>query len=378
VLGAGLSEEQTDTPVLANIDGTGGARSPAHDYDRLLEGTLVISHHSAAKSNAPRVGIAGVGAVGEQLLRSLRAANATVAGIADPNRERALQIAAREGCEAYSSHQELLENQELDALFVSGPPAVHYSQVLEAIGRGIAVLCEKPFALNSAQAKEMVAAANEANVVLMVDFPHRQYEPTVKLRSMLESGDLGELISFHVRFDVDYTREQRRWIFRRELAGGGCLTDSGSHGIDLFRDIAGEVVRVGVMTKTFTPALDVEDSGVLLMEGKSGTLGVIQASWRAPGTDFRWSLHGTRGVAYVTYEPPGYRLRLTGDVTWSDVILPESANLGRFDREVAHFIAVLDGRERARGTGYDGLRSIEILEAGYRSSLSGQFENCAP
>jgi predicted dehydrogenase len=310
------------------------------------------------------------------LVSGFQREGASVIGVADPNEARAREVGERAGCAAFRDYRALMDNQPLDALIVCGPPSSHHEQVLEAVTRGLAILCEKPLALDSSQAREMVEGARNAGVLLMVDFPHRQYEPTTHIRSMLSRGDLGELISFHVRFGVDYTHEAREWVFRPELAGGGVLMDSASHGIDLFRDLAGDVVRVSAKINNVRKALAVEDTGTVTLETARGTLGVVEVGWMTPGADFNWSVHGTRGAAYVTYDPPGFRVRLQGESAWRETIFPDQVNLARFDRQCNHFLAAMAGAEQPRGTGLDGLRSLEVIEAAYRSAKTGCSEPC--
>src|SRR5439155_11177889 len=142
-------------------------------------------------------------------------------------------------------------------------------------------------------------------------------------------------------------------------SGGGVLMDTSIHSIDLFRFLAGEIVRVRSLRKTFIPSVEgVEDTAALLLESESGAIGVIEASWDTPYSANIVEIYGERGAAVVDYDAAPIRYRLEGESDWQR---PELDRMDRFERELRHFVAAVRGLEALSVTGEDGLRAIEVV-----------------
>lgn len=323
-----------------------------------------------------KVAVVGVGNIGQRHVKAYQDAGVSELIVVDNDATHAEAVASAHGCRWTTNYAELLLHEEVQAVSICTPPAFHREQALRAIQHGLAVLCEKPFALTSSEARDIVESASSANTLLMTSFPHRHYRLTERVRTMIRSGHLGQLINFRVRFAVDFTQDTRPWVFRRELAGGGALMDAASHGIDLFRDVVGEIAQVYAVNRTVRPDINVEDVGVVILEAPDGTLGIVEADWTTPAMEYGWSINGTSGAVQVGYDPPQVRYRFAGDAQWTCEEYPDSYRLERIGRQVAHFLDCLAGRSEPRGTGVDGLRSMEIVEAAYKSTASRCVEQC--
>ncbi len=326
-----------------------------------------------------RVAVIGAGRIAAFHLHGYGCADAQVVAVADVDLERARERAAPFGARAYADYREMLEREQPNAVSVCTPPYLHLEQVVASLRAGAAVLSEKPFALDVDEGRRMVSAARETGRLLAVNFAHRYYEPTERVKALLADGQLGRPISFRVRFGVDYTAAQRPWLFRKDLSGGGAFMDTASHGIDLFRYLVGDVDRVFAVSRHGRPDIEVEDLGIFVLEHlASGAVGIVEADWSTPGMDYGWSLHGTRGAVYVGYQEPSLRYRLADATDWTFVAVAADARTARFDGVVADFLATLQGSSQPRASGDDGVRSLEILAAGYASAESGCSVSCAP
>lgn len=324
-----------------------------------------------------RVAVVGAGAISAVHFTGYERAGAEIVAVVDVDASRAQDRAETYGARVYTDMVEMLENEHLDAVSIVTPPFAHAEQVILAAKHGLHIFSEKPFALTSDQAREMIAAVNEAGVTLAVNFAHRHFEGTTVVRDMIADGTLGEIHSLRVRFGVDYTENTRSWIYRKELAGGGTFMDTASHGLDLYRFLIADIDRVYAVSRQTPASPEVEDLGAWIVESTaSPAFGLLESDWPTPGADYGWSVHGSNGAAYADYELPGIRYRLKGETDWSVIDVPGSAVADRFTHAIADFLDCIDSGATPVATGEDGLRSLEIIEAAYRSAEEGCAVEC--
>lgn len=326
---------------------------------------------------AKRIGIVGAGSISAVHVRGYEQAGADILAVVDVDEARARQVAEPFGASVYTDMAAMIAQEQLDAVSICTPPFAHAEQVTLAARHGLHIFSEKPFAMSSAQAREMLATVAEAGVTLGVNFAHRYFEGTTVVRDMIADGTLGDVHSMRVRFGVDYTENTRGWVYKKDLAGGGTFFDTASHGLDLYRFLIADIDRVYAVSRQTAASPEVEDLGAWIVEsGSHPAYGVLESDWPTPGADYGWSVHGSNGAAYADYELPGIRYRLKGEADWSVIELPESAVGDRFTRAVADFLACIDSGDTPIATGADGLRSLEIIEAAYRSVEEGCAVAC--
>jgi predicted dehydrogenase len=203
-----------------------------------------------------RVGVIGTGfGALTQIPGFQRSAGVEVVAVTSGREQRARQVAAKFGIGAgYSDYRQMLAEQQLDLVSIATPPALHHEMALAAVGHGCAVLCEKPFALDLAQAREMLAAAERAGVVHAVDHEFRYLPARARLKELVEQGYLGELrtVRINALSDILIDAASRRWIWWSDRAqGGGILGAFGSHLIDSLSWWFGPIVEVSAQLDTF-------------------------------------------------------------------------------------------------------------------------------
>jgi predicted dehydrogenase len=153
--------------------------------------------------------------------------------------------------------------------------------------------------------------------------------------------------------------------------------DTASHGLDLYRFLIADIDRVYAVSRQTPASPEVEDLGAWIVESRENpAFGLLESDWPTPGADYGWSVHGSNGAAYVDYELPGVRYRLKGETGWSMIELPSTAVADRFDSAVANFLECIDSGATPVATGADGLRSLQIIEAAYRSAEDGCAVEC--
>jgi predicted dehydrogenase len=215
-------------------------------------------------ASSRKVGIIGVGFGAQVHAPAFRSEGWEVAAICSRDRAKAQKAAADAGiADAYSDPLELIRRDDLAAVSIITPPVAHHALALAALAAGKHVLCEKPFAMNAAQAEEMRAAAEKARRTAMVAHEFRHTPQRAYIRDLVHEGYIGRfrLCTIELFLDRYATKEPRRlsWSARKS-DGGGLLGALGSHYIDALRHWFGEVASVSGRLETLRPDL-VDASG---------------------------------------------------------------------------------------------------------------------
>jgi len=270
----------------------------------------------------------------------------------------------------YTDYRDLLKRVDIQAVSICNPVWLHKETVLAAADAGKHILCEKPMAVTSSEAYEMVRIAARNKVILMVGFSHRFYELNRRLKQMILSGKLGRLIMFHNRFNLDVNYE-KTWFAEKKRSGGGVVMDCGVHSIDLFRWLAGEVREVSAFTGTFVQRMAVEDTAVLLLKAANGMPGVVELSWSTPASVNTVEIYGSKGTAVVDYGRNEIRVKC-GNKKWMARKNVAPYVKQTFKSEIDHFLACVLAGQTPSVTGHDGLASLRIVEAVYASAKQGK------
>jgi len=186
-----------------------------------------------------RIGIIGAGFARTTQIPGFRdCMGARIVAIASRNPEHAADVAKEFGIEHVANDwRELVARDDVDLVSVVTPPATHMEMTLASLDHGKAVLCEKPMAMNAAEAKRMTEAAAKAGVLALIDHELRFLKSRRMMRSMLTSGAIGAVRHCNYVFRSDYRGVlDRPWDWwSDETMGGGTLGAIGSHVIDSFR-----------------------------------------------------------------------------------------------------------------------------------------------
>ncbi len=171
---------------------------------------------------------------------------------------------------AYSSYSEVIDDKNVDAVYISLPNSMHYEWTLEAIAGGKHVLCEKPIAVNAVQAEEMFTAAERAGVKLMEAFMYRSHPLTLAVLERVRSGEIGQLKMIRSSFCYATKKIDGNIRFDRSLFGGA-LMDVGCYCINLSRLLANrEPTKMSAVAHLH--AMGVDDATAAVMEFSSGVL----------------------------------------------------------------------------------------------------------
>jgi predicted dehydrogenase len=316
----------------------------------------------------PRVGVIGLGGIGRIHIASWKVNGVTPVAFADAVPAALEAAVAEHGGEGFDDGDELIRSGTVDIVSICTPPRFHRDLAIAAAEAGVAVLCEKPLGRTLEDAEAIVEAVERRGTLFSVGFCHR-FEPAIEtLKTMIESGELGDVITLRNRFAGLMANAHETWFSDPEISGGGALADTSIHSIDLFRHLVGDASDVQAMTSTRAtehgPALGVEDSGVMILRTERGELGVIESSWRTPPGEWTVTVYGTKGAAVVDYGTGGFRFTDAAGTTRDVEVDPGS----QFDREFAHFLACWRGEAEPRVTVRDGLEANRVLHVAYGSA----------
>jgi predicted dehydrogenase len=312
-----------------------------------------------------RLALVGAGGIGRAHRNAWsKVPGAQIVAVVDVDADRAQAMAADLSAESFTDAAAMLAAVKPDAVDVCTPPAMHQAPVEAALAAGAHVICEKPLADTPTHAFAICEAAASSGKLLMTAFCHRFHPPVARLKELIDAGALGRIGMFRNRFAGPFKGIESVWFSNPDISGGGCLMDTSVHSVDLFRFLVGEVKRAQgagiLLNEDLRPG--VEDTAAMLLESKSGAIGVIEASWTLQGGVNVIEVYGTEGVAEVHYWdgfPSRYKTA-TMDA-WEP--LPEEGD--RFVGELTHFAQAIRGEAPLAVTGHDGLRAVEVIYEAY-------------
>jgi predicted dehydrogenase len=247
-----------------------------------------------------RWGVAGCGKFSEgSLIPALRLLRkSTLNSVFSNQGQRAKFIAEKFGiAESFSNIDDFLKS-DIDAVYIGSANADHYEQVLKAARAGKHILCDKPIALNSSQAEEMVSACRENNVQFAINYTYRFHPLVLKAKEFLDRQLLGKLVSVNLNFNIDLP-PGTNFRFYKKLSGGGALRDIGTHMIDLLRFFGGEIVSIDGVLDNIVYTSEVEDFAAAIVKFENSGYGYFNVSFNSKRAFNRMELIGHRGALSI-------------------------------------------------------------------------------
>jgi len=230
------------------------------------------------------VGIAGYGVVGKRRRACIdEHPNFKTVAICDLCFENSLEDFG--DISTYTDYTKMLEQEQLDVLFVCLPNNIAPIVTIAGLGSGLHVFCEKPPGRTVDDiSKVMEAELRAPNLKLMYGFNHRYHGSVKKALEVISSGELGEIINLRGVYGKSrIISKNSDWRSKRELSGGGILLDQGIHMVDLMRMFAGNFSEYKSFVDSNFWNYDVEDNAYALMKTKSGVVAFLNSSatqWR--------------------------------------------------------------------------------------------------
>ncbi|VWX61820.1 Predicted dehydrogenase [Burkholderiales bacterium 8X] len=286
---------------------------------------------------------------------------------------------APEACYGYADFEKLRDNPAVQAVYVVLPNAMHREYTERAAAIGKHVLCEKPMATSSADARAMIAACDRARVALMIAY-RIQYQPHhLRVRQFVRDKTFGRLVAFSAgNVQTVHPTGAEQWRHKRALSGGGALPDIGLYCLNTARFVSGEEPDE-VYARQFSPAGDprfaeVEETIDFMLHFPSGLVAHGMSSYGA--REDKWQrLQMERATLEMpnAYDYEGQRLLIgqrRGDDKAQEELVLQRKN--QFAAEMDHFAECIRGGKGPRTPGEEGLRDHVLMEAIYRSARTSQ------
>jgi predicted dehydrogenase len=322
--------------------------------------------------------------------------------------------------ETETDWKKVVERDDIDIIDISTPTFLHHDSAVEAAKRGKHIFCEKPIAMTYDQSKAMYEAAEKAGVTHFLNHNYRRCPAVLLAKKLLDEGKIGRVFHWRGAYLQSWIVDPNfplTWHLRKETAGSGPQHDLNSHSVDLARFLVGEIKSVTGVTASFIrerPLADevaagtfkagttsegkgevtVEDSAFMIVEFENGALGSFEATRFAPGRkNYNYfEIYGSKGslifdlermneLRYFSVEDPddsqGFRTIIATEPVhpYIENWWPPGHIIGyehEFVHSVVDFLQALDKGEKVKPNFYDGMKGMEVLEAGLESAQTGK------
>jgi predicted dehydrogenase len=297
----------------------------------------------------------------------------TVKAISSRSLQKAQSEAARLGIEkAYGNYGDVLTDKEIEAVYIPLPNNLHAQWIRAAADAGKHVLCEKPFAMNAAQAEDAVNYAEGKGVKVMEAFMYRFHPQWQKAREIIAIGEIGEVHSIHIQYA--YTNRDPKNIRNIPEAGGGAMMDIGCYAVSAIRFLMGaEPSRVmALVTRDPDFKTDVITSAILDYGRARALFTVSTTSWPGQKVEIR----GTEGEISIRL-PYNMFADVPAELTVTTRIAPRTLSLGpasQYSLMFEGFCDAVRGGKPVPTPPRDGINNMKVLDALARSEQSGGWE----
>src|SRR4030066_605163 len=334
--------------------------------------------------------IIGCGLIGRKRALALSKDDSLVA-CCDINEELAKMFAEEFNCVWFSDYKKALAELECDVIVVAVVNKFIKEIVTYALKLGKHVLAEKPLGRNAAESREMLSLStlqpfnNSTSQptnpsTLKNGFNHRSHPAVWKAKQFCDEGRIGNIFSIRAKYGHGgRPGMEKEWRASKDLCGGGELLDQGVHIIDLIRWFGGDIEEVFGKVETKFWQMDVEDNSTAILKTENNVTASFQVSWTNWKNVFSFEIFGTDGylkieglggsygtetLEYGKRKKEGGRpdiefFEFPGeDISWKE--------------EWKEFKSAITEKREGIGSGFDGLKANEVIEALYRSDKEGR------
>ncbi len=355
---------------------------------------------------ALQIGVVGVGFGATVHIPAFQSEGLEVVALCSRRRERVDAVAAKfEVPETYIDFDTMLDDADIDAVSIATPVGLHYEMVMAALSAGKHIICEKPFALNAAEAKKMYDKAEASGLTVMVAHEFRHSSGRMRTKELLDEGYIGTPRMVLMKMVLGgmgrpaatpapagpqpYSKERDS-----AASGAGFLFGLGSHYIDCLRHWFGEVESVSGELNNFAPErqdgklADADDTFLFNLRFRSGVLAQMIGTRMAPfGSGATVEIYGSEG-ALVTPQrgvnPPAFGTILgarTGEEKLTELPIPERLQPFADERDdrlmpfrllTREFVKGIETKTSPAPNFYDGWRCQQVLDAVRESSATGR------
>lgn len=339
-------------------------------------------------------GVIGCGGIADRrtLPGMMLAENAELIAVMDANKEAAERCKEKYNAKyAFDTVEELLALDEIQAVYIASPVFCHKEQAFAAAKAKKDILIEKPVGLTAAEAEEIADFCNAQGVKLGVGFMMRFHAYHEKMKEIVSSGKIGEIVSARAQFTCWYPEMENCWRQDIKLSGGGALMDMGVHCIDLIRYITGlEVKEAAGICGNQIFKYSVEDAGAVIMRLENGAIAYVDAAFNIPdeAAKCKLELYGTKGSIFAqgtlsqveggtievlcADDSAGYDAAQNRSIAQPMDVQVEFGNM--YTKEITYFGEAVVGKREVPITAADAIASQKVVEAAYQSNQQKTYQ----
>lgn len=312
----------------------------------------------------------GAGAIANDHFDAIQSTQGfTACAVVDIQLDKAKQIADRYGIQAYQDYREMIEQEKPDVVTIALPHYLHKESAIFAAEHGCHLMIEKPMALSVTVCDEIIKAARLADIRVLVGHTQHYIAENILAKSIIQQGDLGQLVMINDVRHVDYFRDSRPdWFLEKKKSGGGILANLGTHSIDKIQWLTDSTVhKVNASVSHHGRRGDVEGSGVIYLELENGIPATIAQSGYPGASRNETEIIFTEGMLKL----------LTGDSLWishggvyEQLEVPETAT--PFQLQYADLLHAIRNHIEPSCPAAYGRGVIAAMEMVYRSAETGK------
>lgn len=302
--------------------------------------------------------------------------------VCDTNQEKSNELGSKYGANAYSDITTLLQQEkDVDVVAICTPNGLHAAQTIEALNAGFHVVCEKPMAISVDDCGKMIDASLTANKRLFIVKQNRFNPPVVAVKEAIKKGVFGRIFSVQLNcfWNRNFQYYENSWKGTKDLDGGTLYTQF-SHFIDLLYWMIGDVKSAAgsIANKAHQDIIEFEDTGAIHLDFYNGAIGTINYSVNSYAKNMEGSLtiFGEKGTVKIGGQYLNeLEYQSIEDFEFKD--LPKGNppnNYGQYqgsmsnhDKVYANIVDVLNNKGVIATNGYEGLKTVEIIDKIYSS-----------
>ncbi len=316
-----------------------------------------------------KAAVIGVGSMGVNHARvNWELPDVDLVAVADFDESRVNSVAKKYSTKAYTDYQRMLDETKPDEVTLAVPTVYHHKIALDIIERGIPLLIEKPISFTLEEGREIIEAAKNKNVKLMIGHIERFNPAIIALKELIAQEELGRI------FQMD---AHRQGPFPARIGDVGVVIDLAVHDLDIMRFVSqSEIVRVFAETEKHIHS-KYEDLLTGLVRLADGSVGTLNINWLTPTKIREFIVTGERGLFrcdYLTQDLYFYENPISHGSEWENLRVLRGVREGKMIRhmiakkeplraEQEAFINSILNNTPAPVTGEDGLRALELAKA---------------
>lgn len=325
-------------------------------------------------------GIIGCGRIAQRHAEHiLKTTGTNLTAVCDIKKIKADTFGNKYEADIYYSVNELLKNSNIDIVSICSPNGLHAEHTINSLNAGLHVLCEKPMAITTYDCGEMIKAAEKANKRLFIIKQNRFNPPVVAVKQLLEKNKLGEIYSLQLScfWNRNENYYKNSWKGTKDLDGGTLFTQF-SHFIDLLYYLNGDIKEVKAMASNFhhKESIEFEDTGVVILKFKNGSLGTINYTVNSFDKNMEGSLtiFGEKGtikiggqylneLEYQSIE--NYKIKNLPEGNSPNNYGEYKGSMSNHDLIYKNVVDVLLNNGQITTNMFEGMKTVEIIEKIY-------------